>query len=281
MVIDFHTHIFPPEIIEERDEYCHKDRCFSLLYSDARAKLSTVEQLIASMDEYGIDKSVALNIAWGDHDICVRTNEYILDAASKYPGRIIGFGMVQPLDGDKAIKELEKCLKSGMQGIGEMRTDTQGYSLADTAILRPVIDTLVAHDKILLIHASEPVGHQYTGKGKITPDVIYLFLTNFPELKTVCAHFGGGLPFYELMPEVKKALANTYFDSAAAPYLYSAAIYRHVLEVAGNEKVLFGSDYPLMSPSKAMAQIDSLGLPDDIKHKITSGNAELLLNTGK
>ena len=50
------------------------------------------------------------------------------------------------------------------------------------------------------------------------------------------------------MPEVKKTLANVYFDSAASPFLYSPRIYTQAIETVGSEKLLFGSDYPLLSP---------------------------------
>ncbi|GAH31366.1 unnamed protein product, partial [marine sediment metagenome] len=61
MIIDFHTHIFPPRVRERRDEYIKRDPCFSLLYSQPEARLVTAEELIDSMDEAQVDLSVALN----------------------------------------------------------------------------------------------------------------------------------------------------------------------------------------------------------------------------
>ena len=278
MVIDFHTHIFSPWVRERRDEYIKRDPCFSLLYSQQKAKLATAEELIASMDETGVDLSVVLNIGWASHELCVETNDYILNSISRYSGRLIGFCSVQPKAGDAAIVELERCAKAGAEGIGEMRSDVQDFDLTDKVMMKPLVDVAVEHNLIFLTHSSEPVGHQYIGKGSITPDVLYSFILNFPDLKLVCAHWGGGLPFYALMPEVAKALSNVFFDTAATVFLYQPQIFEEVSNIVGSDKILFGTDYPLVPQNRIMAQIQSLGLAEEVKAKILEGNAQKLLS---
>lgn len=278
MIIDFHTHVVPPAIKERREEYL-RDACFSSLYSQPKAKLATAEELIASMDEQGISKSVILNLGWTTHELCVETNDYILEAITRYPERLIGFCAVQPLAGDEAFKEVERCAKNGAKGIGEIRPDVQGFDLEDNALLRVFVSILVEHGLILLTHASEPVGHQYFGKGTITPGLLYPFIVAFPELKLVCAHWGGGLPFYALMPEVAEALRNVYFDTAATPFLYQPRIFKYMGEIVGDDKILFGSDFPLMSPKRIIDQIESVGLSPEAKSRILADNALRLLGT--
>lgn len=278
VIIDFHTHAVPPQIKERRAEYVGRDACFSLLYSQPKAKLATAEELIASMDECEIDKSVILNLGWVSHEFCVETNDYILEAAARYPQRLIAFCVIQPLAGDKAVKELERCAQNGAKGIGEMRPDVQGFDLRDNAVMKPVIEAAIEHDLIFLIHASEPVGHQYFGKGNVTPDVIYPFILNFPNLKLVCAHWGGGLPFYALMPEVAEAFANTFFDTAATPFLYQPQIFKQVADIVSSDKILFGSDCPLLSPKRIMNQLESIDLSQEDRAKILGGNAQRLLS---
>lgn len=278
MIIDFHTHVVSPRIKEQRADYAERDACFSLLYSQPKAKLATAEEIISSMDECGIDKSVIFNLGWQSHELCVETNDYILESVAKYPQRLIGFCAVQPSAGDGAIKEVERCARSGVRGLGEMRPDVQGFDLGDTKAMKPLIKTVVERGLIFLIHASEPVGHEYFGKGKITPDVIYPFIVNFPELKLVCAHWGGGLPFYALMPEVEKVFANVFFDTAATPFLYKPQIFCQVAEIVGSGKILFGSDYPLLSPRRIIDQVESVSLSKEDKAKILGGNAKKLLS---
>ena len=278
MIIDFHTHVVPSGIKERRADYVGRDACFSLLYAEPKAKLATAEEVIASMDEHEIDKSVILNLGWVSHELCVETNDYILEAIARYPERLIGFCVIQPLAGDKALKELERCARNGVKGIGEMRPDVQDFDLKDSSVMRPVIETAVKHNLIFLTHASEPVGHQYFGKGNITPVAIYPFILNFPDLKVVCAHWGGGLPFYALMPEVAEALGNVYFDTAATPFLYKPQIFQQIADIAGSDRILFGSDYPLLSPKRIIDQLESTGLSQEDKSKILGGNAQRLLS---
>jgi len=277
MIIDFHTHIFPPWLKERRDEYIKRDPCFSLLYSQPKAKMATAEEVVASMDEAGIDLSVVLNAGWVSHELCVETNDYILDSISRYPERLVGFCSIQPKAGDAAIAELERCAQAGAKGIGELRSDTQGFDLTDEATLKPIVDAMLEHDLILVTHSSEPVGHEYFGKGSITPDILYSFIMGFPNLKLVCAHWGGGLPFYALMPEVAKALANVFFDTAATVFLYKPQIFKQVSHIIGSDKILFGTDYPLMHQNRVIAQIQSSQLPEGDKARILGANAQELL----
>jgi predicted TIM-barrel fold metal-dependent hydrolase len=278
VIIDFHTHIFPSHIRESREEYIKRDACFSLLYSDPKARMITAEELIASMDEAEIDRSVVLNIGWVSHNLCRETNDYILETISHYPDRLTGFCMVQPQAGDKALIELERCARAGARGIGEMRSDLQGFNLADKSLLQPLADIAAKYNQIFLTHSSEPVGHQYTGKGSITPDILYSLALNFPEIKLVYAHWGGGLPLYALMPEVGRALANIFFDTAATIWLYQSSIFQHVSDIIGSDKILFGTDYPLLPQKRILQHIRSAGLALADQEKILGGNAQRLLS---
>jgi predicted TIM-barrel fold metal-dependent hydrolase len=277
VIIDFHTHIFPPWLREKRDEFSKLDPCFSLLYSQPKARMVTAEELIDSMDEAGIDVSVVLNAGWVSHELCVKTNDYILDSVSHYSKRLVGFCAIQPGAGDAALAEIERCAKAGAKGIGELRSDAQGFDLADKRTMKPLVDVVLKHDLIFLTHSSEPVGHEYYGKGNITPDILYSFITAFPNLKLVCAHWGGGLPFYALMPEVAKALSNVFFDTAATVFLYKPEIFEQVSSVIDSGKILFGTDYPLMHQNRVIDQIQSSQLAGEDKAKILGTNAQKLL----
>ena len=277
MIIDFHTHVVPPWLKERRNEYLGRDHSFDLLYSEPEAKLATTDELIASMDESGVDVSVILNIGWHSHDMCVSTNDYILESVARFPKRLFGFCAIQPGAGEAAVRELERCVAGGARGIGELRPDTQKIDLSGEESLRSIAAAAKEHNLIVLTHSSEPVGHLYPGKGKVTPDVLCAFVSSFKGVTLVCAHWGGGLPFYWLMPEVERALDRVYFDTASSRYLYRPAIYRHVAGIVGAERILMGSDYPLISQSRQLQEVRSLDLPADIKDKVAGTNAQRLL----
>jgi len=277
MIIDFHTHVFPPWVRENREENVKRDPCFATLYSFPKAKMATAEEVIAAMDENEVDVSVICNIGWINQELCTETNDYILESAARYPDRLVGFCTIQPNAGEAAVRELERCARGGARGIGEMRPDVQGFDPGDKEVMGPIVEVMEKYRLFFHTHSSEPLGHQYPGKGSITPDMLYRLICNFPELRVVCAHWGGGLPFYALMPEVATALTNTYFDVAATPFLYQPRIFKYVAEIAGADKILFGSDYPLMPPQRVVNQIKSVELPQDVEAMILGGNARRLL----
>jgi len=76
---------------------------------------------------------------------------------------------------------------------------------------------------------------------------------------------------------VKAALKNVYFDTAASPYLYTPQVYGQVAQLVGAEKILFGSDYPLILQRRFLKEINALDLSAGVKKKILYGNAKKLL----
>jgi uncharacterized protein len=275
MIIDFHTHIFPPRIRDFRDQYAEKDPLFHQLYSNPKAKLVTAEDLITAMNKETIDASVILNLAWGNAELCRETNDYIIESIKKYPQRLYGFCMVDFNSPDLALEELERCVKHGIKGVGEVRFSNE--QLRNLHYLQPVMNYIIENNLIMVIHTTEPIGHHYPGKGDTTPDYIYPFIHHFSGLKLVCAHWGGGLPFYSLMPKARSTFAHVYFDSAASPYLYSPRIYTLVAELVGDNRMLFGTDYPLLSPKRLLKEIDSLNIPEPARSRILYANAAELL----
>jgi predicted TIM-barrel fold metal-dependent hydrolase len=276
MIIDFHTHITPPHIIQNRDKYLTRDIWFEELYGHPQARLVTADELIAEMDRSGVQKSVTFGFGWRDAGLLREANDYVIDAVRRYPDRLIGFGIVNPACSEAAVQELERCAAHGLRGVGELMPNGQGFSLDDERAMRPVVEVAVAHGMPILSHTSEPVGHFYPGKGTVNPDVVYRFVELFPDATLVCAHWGGGLPFYELMPEVMRRLRKVYYDTAASLFLYRDKIFF----LAGTlmpEKILFATDYPLIGQRKMHARLVLAGLPRATLNKIQGGNAARLL----
>ena len=85
------------------------------------------------------------------------------------------------------------------------------------------------------------------------------------------------MPFYALMPEVEESLSNVYFDSAASPFLYSASVFPTVAALAGVERMLLGSDYPLLRARWLIDEARRTVAPEDDLAAILGGNAERLL----
>ena len=279
MIIDFHVHIFPPKMKEDRSPYLAQDPGFRNMYQDPRSRLATVEDLIVSMDRAGVDRSVVQGFSWRSQDLCHETNDYIQEAAARFPQRIIPFCIVQPLAGEAAVMEVRRCTQQAVpaRGIGELRPEEQGYLLEVETVLRPIYEVSALEGLILLLHASEPVGHAYPGKGRMTPDLLYRLAASFPDWPMVLAHLGGGLPFYAAMPEVREALAQVYVDTAAWPLLYRPEVFSVMTDIFGAEKVLFGTDFPLQDQTLSLKRISELSIPSEALDMMLGGNAARLL----
>ena len=277
MIIDFHTHILPPGLRDQRQRYLERDATFAELYADLKAKLATADDLVQAMDEDGVDTSVAMGIGWADHGLAREANDYIIESVRRYPERLVGFAGVNPAWGERAAHEAERCAQAGLKGVGELHPDTQAFDLADRETTTPLMEVVRRHGLILTLHSSEPVGHLYQGKGKTRPEVLWRFIRNFPDVTVVCAHWGGGLPFYALMPEVADSLRNVFFDTAASPLLYRAGVFSAVAGLVGADRILLGSDFPLLRASRLLRQIERSSLSEAEKAAVMGGNAEALL----
>jgi uncharacterized protein len=282
MIIDGHTHIFSPSVISDRASYSDRDPFFGELYSGRAARIIGANELIVAMDAAGIDKAVLAGWPWQSHEICVEQNSWVLEVARQYPDRLYALAAIQPGAGAAARHELERCVTAGMVGLGELNADGQRFNLDDAdflALARRATELRVP----LLLHTNEAVGHNYPGKGHLPLADVYTLIKAVPDLTLILAHWGGGFPFYELMREVRKAASNVYYDSAASPLLYSPQIFQTVVNLVGSNKVLFGSDFPLIlypkrqtEPDYApfLTEIRDIGLPADTTDQVLGGNAQ-------
>ena len=231
------------------------------------------------MDKDGVDVSVVMGIGWTDVELARAANDYLIAAVAEIPRPPRGPGRRQPLHGVRGCGGARPgaARRAGLRGIGELHPDTQGYDLGDLDTMAPLMEIMREHGLIVTTHSSEPVGHEYPGKGKTRPEVLWRFIRNFSDVPIVCAHWGGGLPFYGLMPEVKEGLDRAYFDTAATSLLYDAWIFETVASAIGPERILMGSDYPLVRARTVIGQVESSGLSRSAKDMVLGGNAARLL----
>ena len=281
MIVDFHTHIFPRYFRQDRSRFFPDEPAFELLYSSPKSKIKGSEDILRNMEAEGIDISVVFGFPWKSPDHYRRHNDYILESMEKAPGRLIGFCCFDPLT-KQALREAERCLKVGMSGIGELAVYDSGFSEYTILVLKDFMDMGREHDVPLLLHVNEPVGHTYPGKISMGLSQIYGLLKTYSQNKIVLAHWGGGLFFYGLMKkEIKDTLNRVYFDTAASPYLYKPEVYGLAGSIIGFDKVLLGSDYPLLKPHRYLKEIGSAGLTPRSIDLVKGVNAEKLLSPNR
>lgn len=270
MIIDCHTHIFPDEIKKSRHEFFHGEDEFSLLYKDPKSRISSAEELIISMDENGIDKSIVFGFPWNSGEFAKSNNDYIIEKSIQYSQRLIPFACFNPVKA-YCLKEAERALKNGFTGFGELGLYSSDFTGETLLSLTPLMDMAVENNIPVIFHVNEPCGHIYPGKAPISIRGIDLFIERFRKNRIILAHLGGGFPFFSLLKKPPN-IENILFDTAALPFLYKKNIYEIMESMGLNDKIVFGSDWPLISPERYISEINGNDISEKFKDRILSEN---------
>jgi uncharacterized protein len=227
------------------------------------------------MDEAGVDVSVVLGFAWREHELCVAHNDYLLDAAAKSGGRILPFATMSMAADEVAVaSEVARCAAAGAKGLGELRPENQGWDLTGEPGAR-LAALAREHALVLLFHVTEVGGHEYPGKYGLQLGAFYRFALEHTGLPIVGAHFAGGLPF--AMPEAPQVSLTALADTAARRFLYPDSVYRDVIARWGAERLLLGSDFPLVSQKAQVEEIRKNVAGEREQALVLGGNAARLL----
>lgn len=273
MKIDVHTHIFPPAVVGNRGAYFAGEPAFQLLYDGPKSRMVSVEDLIEAMDRDEIDRAVTFGFPWNNLELARWHNDYVLEAAARYPDRLVPLACVFPLD-PESVREGDRCLRQGARGLGELAIYGPCDENRALEAFRPLVDLVNRHNAFLLVHANEPVGHLYPGKAPMGLRFYYELARLCRGVRLILAHWGGGLGFYEnLKREASEVLANVFYDTAASPYLYQPAVYIQMIQAVGLEKILLGSDFPLLRVERYRKEMEEAGLEERFIAAIMGENA--------
>ena len=252
-IVDAHVHLYPPEVNRDPAAWaaaqgethwaklCTRQRRSGAKGDGAGGQpvqgFPSVDQLLRDMDAAGVSRAVLLGWYWENHATCVLQNKFYADCIRTHPDRLSAFATVNPKAGLPAFDEASRALDDGLAGFGELSPHSQHYSLKDP-VWRQIL-TLAAEWKVPVnLHVTDPASRPYLGRVE-TPLTGFIELAReFPATKFILAHWGGSLAW---SPEAV-ALPNVWFDTAASPLLYDTDVWDKAL----TDRVLFGSDYPLI-----------------------------------
>ena len=267
---DSHVHLFPPEIYHNWEKYAQKDPYFALLTKKSANGRGTEEawcddrEALECADRAGVWGLAMQGWYWNDAGLMRLHNDYMAELLCRHPKRLKGFMSLNPKFGAEAIAEIRRCAAMGFSGIGELGPGGNGYDFEDPDFLA-VLECAQDCGLAVCIHCGEAVGHQYPGKDTTSlaplPDIV----RRFPNLKLILAHLGGGLPFYEMNPRYHDIFRNVRYDTAANPLLYRMKSLRAVIDMVGADRLLFGSDFPLLLYPSRCRQMDMTRFVEDIR----------------
>lgn len=256
-MLDGHCHLLPPWL-RPRGSAAWRDPWFTLCHDGPAARFASGADVVSALDDVGGQRAVVFGWPFTDPGLLREVNDYVAAEIAAHPQRLVGFAVVNPAQ-PGAAAELERCREVGLCGLGEVNADAQGFDLEWAGGLRRCLLQCRDLGWPALVHASEPVGHEYPGKGSATPDRLWRLVAPLLEeaegLRLCLAHLGGGLPFYAWMPEVREVCRRLWFDTAALPFLYRGMVLDHLGDLVGRDRICFGSDFPLLTPRRYLPQL--------------------------
>ena len=317
-MVDCQSHIFVPELVEfmrgRKDPPYSYDRdggtyvVVGKWHRRLRERHTDINAKLADMDEAGISMT-ALSIndpgpeLFGDDGVHVARmlNDYVSDLAMQHPDRLFGLIVLPLQDIDASLKELDRCVNERhMKGV--LLYSNLGGSFSDEDRFRPVFEHIQRLDVPVLLHPAYPMTYDavagrnlVAGLGLMFDTTIALarlilsgLLDEFPDLKLVCPHVGGTLPYLiGRLDHQTQVLKRGAEHITKPPSEYLKSIYldavspipmaiQYGIDYVGADKMLYSSDHPWVDPKVIADCVRSLSLSDQEQEQVFGGNAKEL-----
>ena len=321
MVIDFEHHYIPLELARrmgintETRTIVEED---GVAKANVHAQLFDLDAQIQDMDRAGIDVAVQTCILGWDTTLenCRLLNDCAAKVQKEYPGRFVGLAHIAPLEGEPAVKELDRAIGDlQLKGV-TISSQARGMSL-DAEEFRPFYDAVTRRQIPIFVHpALAPKGYELLKDYQLSVILTREFdlgvavtrliagkvLEQYPELSFVISHFGGGLAGYKeriarsayrfkLPKSFGDYFDRLYFDMAG--FEGSPIALRCAMEGIRPERMVFATDYPqnfnnddpkvgknVDGIRDYIAEIQTLPLDRKTKNDMLGGTAARLLKLG-
>jgi len=245
--------------------YLSKNWC-KILIIDAHAHIGKLSPIDREVDAEFIMKVIN---RLGVDKICVSSskalfynffegNQDVLKAVKQFPDRILGYSVINPRYGIKAMKEFERCIGEGMIGL-KLHGPLHMYPIDEPAVY-PLIENAIKFKVPILIHAEI--------------DEINHLAEVFPEATIIMAHMGAGGDYLNGLWIAKKH-ENIIVDTCSSTI--DAGMVERAVEIIGADRIVYGSDIPWLDPYTQMAKVTTAKIKDEDKRLILGENMARLL----
>ncbi|ELZ98139.1 amidohydrolase [Haloferax mucosum ATCC BAA-1512] len=277
-IIDTHAHQPTAEFLEDAGGEMMKDAANRF---GAEMETWDYEEMIEEYHEHGIAKAILLG--W---DAETNTgnppvpNDYVAEVRDEYPDFFVGFGSVDPLK-DDCVEEAIRCVEDlGLSGF-KFQQIAQGFDPSDdehTKLFDTIEDLgvpVVFHGGNSTLGACSPGGRGLKIKYG-NPMLIDDVAAEHPNLKILIAH--PAFPWEQEQLAICQQKGNVYMDLSGWLPKYIDEQVLHYAKTVLQDKVMFGTDYPMIRPGRWFESFDDhFDASDEVKRKVLWENAEQFL----
>ncbi len=272
--IDIVVNLWTPEAnaLRPRRDAFYKDK---MRVESATADGVTLDDMLRRMDAAGIERGLLVATRAGrlGHPACYHLPyEMVAKAVSLHPTRFHGLAGLDPYEGMKGVRELEHAVAD--LGFVGAHFYPHWYELApDHAKWYPYYAKCCELDIPVQMQVGQSMVYDptYPVRSVGRPITLDAVACDFPELRLVGIHVG--IPWTDEMIAMAWKHANVYIGCDAHSPKYWPASFVNYLNSYGQDKVLFGTDFPVLDFERTRAEIEALGLKPDVKRKLLRDNA--------
>ncbi len=240
---------------------------------DLMAGLS-LEEIIEKMEEAGIDKAFLIAARAGRVGLpgCYHMPySVVADACAKYPERFYGLAGIDPFEGMNCVREFEDAIKN--MGFVGAHLYPHWFELApDHAKYYPFYAKCCELNVPIQMQVGQSMvySQEYRTKSVGQPIALDAVACDFPELKLIGIHVG--IPWHDEMISMAWKHENIFIGCDAHRPKYWPKSFIHYLNSYGQDKIIFGTDFPVLEFKKTIDDIDALGLKSEVRKKLLRDN---------
>ena len=220
------------------------------------------EFLVETARSLGIDKICVSSIKAIKYDFH-EGNRDVFEAMKRYPEVILGYVTVNPRFGEEAVAEVKKGIREyGMVGV-KLHAQIQMYP-ADDPCVYPVVEEAIRLKVPVKIHASA--------------DETDRLADHFPDATIIMCHMGGGGDWLKGIRTAKRR-DNVILDTTSS--CTEVGMVEEAVRAIGAERIIYGSDMPLLNPVTQLAKVRTARINEDAKRLILGENMARILRLGR
>ncbi|MFI2617182.1 amidohydrolase family protein [Streptomyces sp. NPDC018584] len=251
---------------------------------EGRTRKPTLEEMAA----YYRERKMAAVVFTVDAESATGTppvpNEEVAEAAAAHPDVLIPFASLDPFRGRAGVRQARRLVAEyGVKGF-KFHPSIQGFFPNDRALAYELYEVIEETGCVALFHTGQTgIGAGVPGGGGIrlkysNPMHVDDVAADFPHLKIILAH--PSFPWQDEALAVATHKPGVHIDLSGWSPKYFPPQLVHYANTLLKDKVLFGSDFPVLTPDRWLADFERLAIKDEVRPKILKENAARLLGLG-